>query len=61
MMGRLRAAIKVLPESMSLIVQMVVIDGYSYKDAAKELRIPVGTVRSRLSRARESLKEAVIG
>jgi RNA polymerase sigma factor (sigma-70 family) len=59
MMGRLREAIKVLPESMASVVQMVVLDGYSYQDTAQELRIPIGTVRSRLSRARDTLRVAV--
>jgi RNA polymerase sigma-70 factor (ECF subfamily) len=59
MIGRLREAIRVLPESMASVVQMVVLDGYSYQDTSQELRIPVGTVRSRLSRARDTLRVAV--
>jgi len=36
---------------------MVAIDGNSYEDAAAELQVSVGTIRSRLSRARSQLRE----
>jgi RNA polymerase sigma factor (sigma-70 family) len=57
MMGKLKAAIDKLPEAMSNVVQMIILDGASYDEVAQELCIPVGTVRSRLARARETLKE----
>ncbi|MFN7835024.1 MAG: RNA polymerase sigma factor [Burkholderiaceae bacterium] len=57
MMGRLRLAISKLPGSMASVVQLVVMDGYTYEDTALELSIPVGTVRSRLSRARDTLRD----
>ena len=38
------------------ILKLVGINGLEYKDAAKALNIPVGTIRSRLSRARRALQ-----
>jgi RNA polymerase sigma-70 factor, ECF subfamily len=38
------------------ILIMIGVQGMSYDEASKELHIPVGTVRSRLSRAREQLQ-----
>ena len=39
---------------------LVDIEGLSYEQAAKVLEIPVNTVRSRLSRAREQLKQKLV-
>lgn len=39
------------------ILLMVGIDEISYEDAAALLTVPVGTVRSRLSRARAALRD----
>jgi RNA polymerase sigma-70 factor, ECF subfamily len=39
---------------------LVDVEGYTYADAATELGVPVGTVRSRLFRARRLLQEALI-
>ncbi|MNL44879.1 ECF RNA polymerase sigma factor SigR [compost metagenome] len=38
---------------------LVVIEGYRYQDVAEMLAIPIGTVMSRLSRARHQLAEAM--
>lgn len=43
------------------ILYLVAIEGRRYEDAAGQLEIPVGTVRSRLSRAREALRGALEG
>lgn len=50
-------AMKNLPEDQHTVLSMVAIQGLSYKDVAAELDIPVGTVMSRLSRARCKLAE----
>lgn len=44
-----------LPEAQRVTVVLVYIEGYSYKDAAEILGIPIGTVMSRLATARASL------
>jgi RNA polymerase sigma factor (sigma-70 family) len=55
-MQHLEAAMAELPESMRDILLMVAVDELSYEDAAALLTVPVGTVRSRLSRARSALR-----
>ena len=37
----------------------MVLDGYSYREASETLGIPIGTVMSRLARARQALIAAV--
>lgn len=46
-----------LPMNDKVILSLVVIEGLKYDEAAGVLEIPVGTVRSRLSRARNKLAE----
>lgn len=53
----LEHALADLPESMRSLLLMVAVDELSYEEAAALLMVPVGTVRSRLSRARAALKE----
>ena len=38
---------------------LVALDGLSYKDAAEILGLPLGTLMSRLARAREALRRAI--
>jgi RNA polymerase sigma-70 factor (ECF subfamily) len=45
-----------LPDEMSEVLGLVAIDEISYQDAAEMLSIPLGTVRSRVSRARAVLR-----
>lgn len=49
-------AIASLPEDQRVVVGLVLVDGWSYKEAATMLQTPIGTVMSRLSRARECLR-----
>lgn len=53
----LQESLEELPENMRDILLMVGIDEISYEDAAALLTVPVGTVRSRLSRARPALRD----
>ena len=48
-----------LPVAQQAVVQLVIVEQFTYEDAAAALDLPVGTVRSRLSRARASLSEAL--
>ncbi len=60
-LARAEAALAGLSEDQRALVALVVIDGQSYKDAAAILDIPVGTVMSRIARARRSIDLAVRG
>lgn len=55
-MRDLARALEELPEGRRAAVFLVQFEGLSYETAAAILGIPVGTVRSRLSRAREQLR-----
>ena len=50
-----------LPADQQLVIAHVCIEGLSYKEAAEALGIPIGTVMSRLARARRALHEAIDG
>lgn len=50
-------ALDALPESQRAALLLVVLEDVDYQEAAWILGIPVGTLRSRLSRARETLRE----
>jgi RNA polymerase sigma-70 factor (ECF subfamily) len=52
-------ALDSLPEPFRLAVILVDVEGFTYGEAAEALSIPVGTVRSRLSRARRLLQGAL--
>lgn len=49
---------KLVPDYRTVVV-LVDIEGLSYEEAARAVRIPVGTVKSRLARARMQLRKAL--
>lgn len=51
----IRMSVLRLPEAQRQTVMLVYVEGYSYKDAAMILDIPIGTVMSRLATARTTL------
>lgn len=51
----LRQAMARLPEEQRMAVALVLVEGLSYKDAAESLDVPMGTLTSRLARARAAL------
>jgi RNA polymerase sigma-70 factor (ECF subfamily) len=57
-MARIAAALADLPERDREVIALVVWSGLSYEEAARVLGCPVGTVRSRLARARSRLGAA---
>jgi RNA polymerase sigma-70 factor (ECF subfamily) len=60
-LARARAAMADLSDDQRALIALVVIDGQSYKEAAEVLDIPIGTVMSRIARARRSIDLAVRG
>lgn len=50
-------AIRALEDEYRSVIVLREIEGLSYEDVAEVLSVPIGTVRSRLHRAREALKE----
>lgn len=54
-------AIQELPEEQREVVLLVGLEQLSYKETARVLAIPPGTVMSRLSRGRERLRELMAG
>jgi RNA polymerase sigma-70 factor (ECF subfamily) len=46
-----------LPEELRRAIQMREIEGKSYEEIAQEMKCPIGTVRSRIFRAREAIAE----
>jgi RNA polymerase sigma-70 factor (ECF subfamily) len=51
------STIEKLPEELRKAIQMREIEGMSYEDIAKVMECPIGTVRSRIFRAREAIAE----
>jgi RNA polymerase sigma-70 factor, ECF subfamily len=48
---------RALPEAQAAVLHLVAVEGLSYREAADALDVPVGTVMSRLHRARAALRE----
>ncbi len=57
----LQAALDDLPRDMRDVLLLVAYEELSYEDAAMMMSIPVGTVRSRVSRARAMLRKRLSG
>lgn len=55
------AALALLPYEQKSVLLLVTLDERSYEDTARILDIPVGTVMSRLSRARDRLRALLEG
>lgn len=54
-------AMNYLPEDQRVLIGLVCIDGLSYKEAAEVTQTPIGTVMSRLARARRELHARLEG
>jgi len=50
-----------LPETMREVFSLVVLEGMSYREAAELLEVPIGTIMSRIARARTALERSVHG
>ncbi|MCG6933728.1 MAG: sigma-70 family RNA polymerase sigma factor, partial [Gallionella sp.] len=54
--SRVRDAVSQLPTGQRQVLTLVDLEGFPYIEVARILAIPIGTVMSRLCRARQSLK-----
>jgi RNA polymerase sigma-70 factor, ECF subfamily len=54
-----KAAVESLPEQFRMAVLLADVEGFSYKEIAEILDIPIGTVMSRLHRGRRALQKAL--
>lgn len=57
---QVRRAVSLLPMGQRQVVTLVDLEGFSYDEVSAILSIPMGTVMSRLNRARISLKEKLL-
>lgn len=57
--AEVKAAVESLPEQFRLAVLLADVEGFSYKEIADILDVPIGTVMSRLHRGRRSLQKAL--
>ncbi len=55
--GQIEAALRELPDDWRMVVILVDVHGLSYEEVAQATGVPVGTVKSRLSRARARLRD----
>jgi len=56
-LAQVNRAMQNLPQEQHLVLAMIAVQGLSYKGVAEVLDIPLGTVMSRLARARSNLME----
>src|SRR5579875_373886 len=54
-----KAALEALPEAFRMAVLLADVEGFSYKEIAEILDIPIGTVMSRLHRGRKALQKVL--
>lgn len=55
MHGQIVKAVQQLPEAQRVVMLLVGLEGLSYNEAAEALDVPIGTIMSRLSRARQAI------
>jgi RNA polymerase sigma-70 factor (ECF subfamily) len=54
-----KAAVEALPEAFRMAVLLADVEGFSYKEIAEILEVPIGTVMSRLHRGRKALQKVL--
>jgi RNA polymerase sigma-70 factor (ECF subfamily) len=56
-LAEVRRAVQLLPPDQRTTLMLVTVEGLSYKEAADVVGVPVGTIMSRLARARIALQQ----
>ncbi len=54
-----KGALESLPEGFRIAVLLADVEGFSYKEIAEIMDVPIGTVMSRLHRGRKALQKAL--
>jgi RNA polymerase sigma-70 factor (ECF subfamily) len=54
-----KAALESIPENFRMAVLLADVEGFSYKEIAEIMEVPIGTVMSRLHRGRKALEKAL--
>jgi RNA polymerase sigma-70 factor, ECF subfamily len=54
-------AVECLPESQRVVILLIAVEGLNYSEAAKILDVPIGTIMSRLARARRAIGTLLLG
>ena len=55
LLDQVSEAVQALPEAQRLVMLLVCVEGFTYGESAKILDLPIGTVMSRLARARVAI------
>ena len=55
MLAQAVKAMQSLPDEQRVVASLVLVEGFGYQETADILNVPIGTVTSRLARAREAL------
>ena len=58
--SQVKEAIEALPEQFRMAVLLADVEGFSYKEIADMLEVPIGTVMSRIHRGRRALQKALL-
>ncbi len=59
--ANVKKALEELPDDFRMVILLSIVEGFSYKEIAKMLECPIGTVMSRIYRGRKMLKEKLAG
>ena len=59
--AEVKAALESIPENFRMAVLLADVEGFSYKEIAEIMNVPIGTVMSRLHRGRKALEKALYG
>lgn len=57
----LEKAMQVIPDTQRVAVIMAGVEGMSYDEISEQLDVPIGTIKSRVSRGRDALRKALYG